>query len=40
MRLPGYAGGHIDLLTTQNYPLVCSRACYFEAQEIRFWALA
>jgi hypothetical protein len=39
MRLPGYAGGHIDLLTAQNYPLICSRACYFEANEVRFWAL-
>jgi len=39
MRLPGYPGGHIDLLDAQNGWLVCSRACYFDASEVRFWEL-
>lgn len=40
MRIPSYAGGHIDLLSPNNDYLTCSRSCYFNADEVRFWALA
>ncbi len=37
MRIPGYAGGHIDLLDASAKYLACSRACYFTADTVRFW---
>lgn len=40
MRIPSYAGGHIDLLHPNNDYLTCSRSCYFSASEVRFWALS
>lgn len=39
MRIPSYAGGHIDLLYPNNDYLTCSRSCYFGASEVRFWVL-
>ena len=39
MRIPGYSGGHIDLLQPSNDYLTCSRSCYFTADEERFWQL-
>lgn len=35
-RMPGYAGGHIDLLDARS-EWNCLRQCYFNAGEIRFW---
>ena len=40
MNIPSYAGGHIDLLIGGAPDgLVCSRSCYPDAAEIRFWKL-
>lgn len=39
MRIPGYAGGHIDLLKQNAEYLECSRSCYFDAEEVRFWKI-
>lgn len=37
MNMPSYPGGHIDLLQGAVDLLNCSRACYFDAAEVRFW---
>jgi Type VI secretion system (T6SS), amidase effector protein 4 len=37
MNMPTYAGGHIDLLQGATDLLTCSRSCYFDAAEVRFW---
>ncbi len=37
-RMPGYPGGHIDLLDARS-EWNCLRQCYFDAGEIRFWAV-
>ncbi len=39
MRIPNYSGGHIDLLSHKTTDAVCSRSCFFDADEIRFWPL-
>jgi len=39
MRIPDYAGGHIDLADYRQ-DWLCRRACYFDASSIRFWSLA
>ncbi len=36
MRIPSYAGGHIDLVDARN-DWACRRHCYFDASEIWFW---
>lgn len=36
MKIPSYAGGHIDLLDARK-DWLCKRHCYFEANEVWFW---
>jgi hypothetical protein len=39
MRIPSYAGGHIDLVESREDWVACSRSCYFDSVEVRFWDL-
>lgn len=36
MRIPAYAGGHIDVLDARG-DWQCRRSCYFSASEVWFW---
>lgn len=38
-KMSDYQGGHIDLIDSSSEYIVCSSACYFQAQEIWFWPL-
>lgn len=39
MKLPTYAGGHIDLLDATSVA-VCKRFCHFDAKETLFWEVS
>ncbi len=38
-KIPGYDGGHIDLIDSISTNAVCSSGCYYQSKEIWFWPL-
>lgn len=41
MGIPSYEGGHIDIIEASEQGIYqCSRSCYFDARELRFWEIS
>jgi hypothetical protein len=38
-KIPGYGGGHIDLVEPVNGMYLCNSSCFFYAEEVWFWEL-